>query len=188
MTTFEIDAAPVVIFDIDALPEDWEALTSAGREMTEAADRQRWQLGDLGNKVQRVYGKESLKTFAGEINIPRHKTLYEYARVARHYEPSMRLDFPSLSWSHYQTAARAGDLAVEFLVQAQDNGWPVAVMAREIAAAIGKPVPPRLLWEGEVSVSIDQYGDRCLSYVKDPFTGVADGIYRVKVYEAEAQS
>ena len=52
----------------------------------------------------------------------------------------------------------------------------------------GKPVPPRLLWEGEVSVSIDQYGDRCLSYVKDPFTGVADGIYRVKVYEAEAQS
>ncbi len=136
-------------FDIDALPDDWEALTSVGREMTEAADRQRWQLGDLGNKVQRVYGKESLKTFAGEINIARHKTLYEYARVARHYEPSMRMDFPSLSWSHYQAAARAGDQSVEWLAQAADQNWPVAEMARQIAAALGKPVPPKLLYEGD---------------------------------------
>jgi hypothetical protein len=139
-------------FDIDALPVDWEALTSAGRAMTEAADRQRWQLGDLGNKVQRVYGSESLKTFAGEINIPNHKTLWDYSRVAARFEKSVRNEFPALSFTHFRTAMRAKDDAELFLVQAQDNGWPVAELARKIAAAIGKPVPPVKLWEGRAKV------------------------------------
>jgi hypothetical protein len=139
-------------FDIDALPVDWEALTSAGRAMTEAADRQRWQLGDLANKVTRVYGSESLKTFAGEINIPNHKTLWDYSRVAARFEKSVRNEFPALSFTHFRTAIRAKDDAELFLVQAQDNGWPVAELARQIAAAIGKPVPPVKLFEDAAEV------------------------------------
>lgn len=169
-------------FDIDALPTDWEALTSAGREMTEAADRQRWQLGDLGNKVQRVYGKASLKTFAGEINLPRHKTLYEYARVAAHYESSIRLDFPTLSWSHYQSALRAGDQAEHWLAQAADNGWPVAEMARQIAAAIGAHVPPRKLFDAEAVVLFA--ADCTLTLGLDADTPLGEGQkVRVVVYE-----
>jgi hypothetical protein len=142
----------VTEFDIDALPSDWEALTSAGRAMTEAADRQRWQLGDLGNKVTRTYGAESLKTFAGEINIANHKTLWDYSRVAARFEKSVRNEFPALSFTHFRTAMRAKDDAELFLAQAQDNGWPVSELARQIAAAIGKPVPPVKLAEFEAVV------------------------------------
>lgn len=145
-------------FDIDALPTDWEALTSAGREMTAAADRQRWQLGDLGNKVQRVYGAESLKTFAGEINIANHKTLWDYSRVAARFEKSVRNAFPALSFTHFRTAMRAKDDAELWLVQAQDNGWPVAELHRAIAAAIGQPVPPRKLAEFTATVGTHGYG------------------------------
>jgi hypothetical protein len=174
----------VTEFDIDALPSDWEALTSAGRAMTEAADLQRWQLGDLANKVTRTYGAESLKTFAGEINIANHKMLWDYSRVAARFEKSVRNEFPALSFTHFRTAMRAKDDAELFLVQAQDNGWPVAVMAREIAAAIGKPVPPRKLWEGEATVWHEHFP---LGDITHLACGVAplpeDVLVRIVVYE-----
>jgi hypothetical protein len=177
----------VTNFDVDALPSDWEALTSAGREMTETADRQRWQLGDLANRVTRVYGSESLKKFAGEINIPNHKTLWDYSRVAARFEKSVRNEFPALSFTHFRTALRAKDDAEAWLVQAQDNGWPVAELNRQIAAAIGEPVPLRKLWEGRVALGVDQNGDRILYYCDEPFTGLGpkDMVYRAVVYEAE---
>lgn len=175
-------------FDIDALPSDWEALTSAGRAMTEAADRQRWQLGDLGNKVQRVYGKESLKTFAGEINIANHKTLWDYSRVAARFEKSVRNEFPALSFTHFRTAMRAKDDAELWLVQAQDNGWPVAEMARQIAQAIGAPVPPKLLWSGNGRIAgwSDVLGSLVCALHCDP-GALPDGqIVTIKVYAVEA--
>jgi hypothetical protein len=174
-------------FDIDALPVDWEALTSAGRAMTEAADRQRWQLGDLANKVTRVYGSESLKTFAGEINIPNHKTLWDYSRVAARFEKSVRNEFPALSFTHFRTAMRAKDDAELFLVQAQDNGWPVAEMAREIAAAIGARVPPVKLYEGAGVVW--QVADVARPYLVllGDMSALAEGMkVTVKVWEAGA--
>jgi hypothetical protein len=182
-------------FDIDALPVDWEALTSAGRAMTEAADRQRWQLGDLANKVTRVYGSESLKTFAGEINIPNHKTLWDYSRVAARFEKSVRNEFPALSFTHFRTAIRAKDDAELFLVQAQDNGWPVAELARQIAAAIGRPVPPVLLYSGRGRILEDTQAWRVvegmrtwMALLTGPIeTELTDGlIVTIKVY-AEAE-
>jgi hypothetical protein len=176
---------------VDALPTDWEALTSAGREMTETADRQRWQLGDLANRVTRVYGSESLKKFAGEINIPNHKTLWDYSRVAARFEKSVRNEFPALSFTHFRTALRAKDDAELWLVQAQDNGWPVAELNRHIAAAIGEPVPPRKLYEGAGVVW--QVADIARPYLVllDDMSALAEGMkVTVKVYaiEAEAQS
>jgi hypothetical protein len=174
-------------FDIDALPSDWEALTSAGRAMTEAADRQRWQLGDLGNKVTRTYGAESLKTFAGEINIANHKTLWDYSRVAARFEKSVRNEFPALSFTHFRTAMRAKDDAELFLVQAQDNGWPVAEMARQIAAAIGKPVPPVKLYDGPGVTWQYRIGTKPYLVTDGDLWVLPNTRVRIVVYEMEAE-
>ena len=172
--------------------ETWEELADAGRALALDLDAGRFALGDVGLRCIKQYGDDSLGKLAADIGIARAHTFREYVRVARGYGLVTRATFQEagLSWSHFREALRSKDDAELWLARAADEGLVVAELSRQIAAAIGKPVPPRLLWEGEVSVSIDQYGDRCLSYVKDPFTGVADGIYRVKVYttEAEAQS
>lgn len=38
-------------FDLDALGDDWETLVSAGIQIVEAHDRNRWTLGDLAKSA-----------------------------------------------------------------------------------------------------------------------------------------
>jgi hypothetical protein len=135
-------------FSIEQVSDDWEELASAGREVMQHMDTGRWLAGDLALRVEKKYGTDALGKYAADIGIARRQTLYTYAQVSARFNVSLRGEFPALSWSHYRAAVRAKDDAELFLVQAQDNGWPVAELARQIAAAIGARVPPVKLWEG----------------------------------------
>ena len=145
-------------FDIAAIPDDWESLADAGRAVMTEMDTGRWLAGDLALRVEKCYGTDALGQYAADIGIASKSTLKDYRAVAARYTKDARAAFPALSWSHYRTALRAKDDAELYLVQAQDNGWPVAVMAREIAAAIGKPVPPRKLAEFTATVGTHGHG------------------------------
>jgi hypothetical protein len=174
-------------FTIEQVPDDWEALASAGREVMQHMDTGRWLAGDIANRVTRTFGDDSLGKFAADIGIARRQTLYTYAQVSARFDFSLRGEFPALSWSHFRTAVRAKDDAELFLVQAQDNGWPVAELARQIAAAIGARVPPRKLWEGDATIWHEHFP---LGDITHLACGIAplpeDLLVRVVVYEIGA--
>jgi hypothetical protein len=139
-------------FTIEQVPDDWEALADAGREVMQHMDTGRWLAGDLALRVEKKYGTDALGKYAADIGIASKNTLKKYRQVSARYEKGTRGAFPALSWTHFRDAMRAGDDAEVFLVQAQDNGWPVAELTRQIAAAIGKPVAPKLLYSGRGAI------------------------------------
>jgi hypothetical protein len=180
-------------FSIEQVPDDWEALASAGREVMQHMDTGRWLAGDLALRVEKKYGTDALGKYASDIGIASRETLKKYRQVSERYEKGTRGAFPALSWTHFRDAMRAKDDAELWLVQAQDNGWPSAVMAREIAAAIGARVPPRKLWEGQADTEKLQYslygavlylrGDDDFQWADLP----SGARVIVKVYAAEAE-
>lgn len=176
----------VIDFTVDQVPDDWEALADAGREVMRNMDTGRWLAGDLALRVEKKYGTDALGKYATDIGIASRDTLKRYRQVSARYEKGTRGTFPALSWTHFRDAMRAGDDAELWLVQAQDNGWPSVEMARQIAAAIGKPVPPKLLYSGRGYVIEDTI--RYLVSLSGPVEcELADGlIVTVKVYEQEA--
>jgi hypothetical protein len=172
-------------FSIEQVPDDWEALASAGREVMQHMDTGRWLAGDLALRVEKHYGTDALGQYAADIGIASRDTLKKYRQVSARYEKGTRGAFPALSWTHFRDAMRAGDDAELFLVQAQDNGWPVAEMARQIAAAIGKPVPPVKL--AEFTGVTRGYSFKAQAFWTDIDPGLSYGQrVRVVVYAIEA--
>ena len=172
-------------FDIAAIPDDWESLADAGRAVMTEMDTGRWLAGDLALRVEKCYGTDALGQYAADIGIASKSTLKDYRAVAARYTKDARAAFPALSWSHYRTALRAKDDAELYLVQAQDNGWPVAELNRQIAAAIGKPAPPKLLGSGEGYVYTDLEGAPSLNVLLEGLLTLQREITPVvvKVYE-----
>jgi hypothetical protein len=150
-------------FSIEHVPDDWEALADAGREVMRNMDTGRWLAGDLALRVEKRYGTDALGQYATDIGIASKSTLKDYRSVAARYESDARAAFPALSWSHYRAALRAKDDAELFLVQAQDNGWPVAELDRRIKAALGQPTTPVKLYDGAGLVW--QYADTSRPYL-----------------------
>lgn len=145
--------APEVIA-LDGLGDSWEELVSTGIELAQHMDLHRWAIGDIGCKVQTKYGQDSMGRFASEIGIANAQTFRDYTRVARRFESSTRNAFlgSPITFTHFRAAMRAGADAELWLARAADEGWSVAEMGRQIAAAIGKPVPPKLLWSGDTAL------------------------------------
>lgn len=147
--------AIVTDFDLDAVKDDWSALVSAGIAITDAHDRNRWTLGDLGIKVERRYKSDSLGKFASEIKV-QPATMYDYVACSVFYDEERREAFPSLSWSHYRAAMKAGDpeSAVGWLVRASDENWAVGVLSEAIRLASGEGKKPVKLVEfaGQLAV------------------------------------
>ena len=179
-------------FDINALPDDeWETLTSAGRDVLTHIDSGRFLAGDIANRCARRYGQASLKRFAGDIGMDRANTLYVYAQVAARYEPLTRIKYQELGlrFTHFRLALRAGKRAEEFLDAAADSGWPVAELDRRIKAALGKSVLPRKLYEGAGVVL--RYADTSRPYLvlHDDVSALVQGQrVVVKVYAAETEA
>lgn len=173
--------------DLTGLGDSWEELVSTGIGLAQNLDAGRFALGDVGARVQVVYGEASLAKFSAEIGIARAHTFREYVRVARGYESVTRGTFleAGLSWSHFRECLRAGDQAVEWLARAADEGWPVAETARQIAEAIGKPIAPKLLWSGEGYVYTDLEGAPSLHVLLEGLPTLQREITSVvvKVYE-----
>lgn len=145
--------APDVIA-LDGLGDSWEELVSTGIELAQHMDLHRWAIGDIGCKVQTRYGENSMGRFSSEIGIANEKTFRDYTRVARRYELSTRNAFlgSPITFTHFRAAMRAKDDAELWLARAADESWTVKELNRQIAAAIGKPVPPVLLWSGEAAL------------------------------------
>lgn len=135
-------------FDLAAVGDEWEALVSAGQQIAEAHDRNRWTLGDLGGKVLRRYGEDSIGSYAAAINV-RPSTMYDYAACAAYYSVEDRAAFPPLSWSHFRAAMKASTkaIALEWLGQAADMGWSVDTLAEHMRVAVGQAPKPAKLGE-----------------------------------------
>lgn len=140
----------VTDMDVAALGDEWETLVSAGQAVAEAHDRNRWLLGDLGGKIDRRYGHDSLGKYAFDINI-RPTTMYDYAACSAFYPEDDRAAFPPLNWSHYRAAMRVKnhEMAMVLLAKAADNGWTVEELADAVREANGNPPRPKKLTELE---------------------------------------
>lgn len=108
----------------------YEELVTIGIELRTLKDNIQWQLGDLGkhfvpNPKQGVTTSKTLASFACDIGM-NARTLQEYTKVASFYPEAMRNDYPNLSYSHWRTALRfadkALDIAISFLDYASDEG------------------------------------------------------------------
>lgn len=183
-------------FDLDQIGDEWESLVSAGLQIAEAHDRNRWTLGDLGNKVARRYGEDSLGSYADAVNI-RPTTMYDYTACSRAFSVEDRAAFPPLTWSHYRAALKAGDQAMLWLARAADEGWRVDELTEALRVAKGENPRPRKLLEvgGEFQGCIDVRDDdaqligvvlqfRCLPEVMDELDRVdaANRVVTLKVY------
>lgn len=183
-------------FDLDRIGDDCEIVVSAGLQIAEAHDRNRWTLGDLGCQVARRYGENSLGSYAEAINV-RPTTMYDYTACSRAYSVEDRAAFPPLTWSHFRAALKAGDHAMLWLTRAADEGWKVDELAEALRIAVGeKPRPRKLL---EVGAEFQGYVDvrddtarligvvlqfRCLPDVLDVLDKVdaANKVVTLKVY------
>jgi hypothetical protein len=173
--------------DVNALPDsEWETCVSAGIALAQNLDAGRWGLGDLALTVERRYGQDSVGKFSSEIGMAKAQTLRDYARVARRFPSAIRNAYSDspLTFSHFRATIRAGEDAELWLARAADDGLNVAELARQIAAAIGQPVPPRLLWSGRAFVANNWPGGGVMIVPKPEPCDLPDGlIVTVKVYE-----
>jgi hypothetical protein len=172
------------------MDDSWETCVSTGIVLAQNLDAGRFQMGDLGAVVATRYGDQSLAKFSAEIGLPRVNTLRQYVRVARAYEPGIRIQYldAGLNWSHFRIALADPDRAEYWLAKAADDSLPVAALARAIKEATGKPVPPKLLYSGRGMIE-DPTGEQYVVVLK----GTAEEqlspglIVMVKVYESAGQ-
>jgi hypothetical protein len=132
----------------------WETLVSKGIEAVDRQDRERWVLGDLALAVTTHYGEDTIGDYAKSIKL-KPPTLRSYERVAKFYTyGENRPQYTNLSWSHYRAAMRLKDTdaALDFLKQCADETLTVESAEVELIKRLGKPVPPRKLFEGNVRV------------------------------------
>jgi hypothetical protein len=138
-----------------AIGTSWEELTSAGQEAAKHMDTGRWLLGDLAQAVKATYGEDKLGQYASLVSV-KAQTLRGYERVSSFYARGelSRPEYENLSWSHYRAAMRLKDTdaALDFLKQCADETLTVESAEVELIKRLGKPVPPRKLFEGNVRV------------------------------------
>lgn len=168
------------------ITDAWEDLTSAGRELAQASDRNRWALGDLASRVEKRYGDDVFGKFAAEINM-RQKTLRDYERVYTFYgEKPAYAD--NLSWSHCREAARLKEISAALwaLGKAADRDWTIEKMGRILSRYLGTARKPRKLLDATAPARV---GDGLLTLVLTPEQAAqVDGYahLRIVVYEPEA--
>lgn len=172
---------------IDTL-STWEELADAGRVLASDLDAGRFSLGDVGLRCETVYGANSLGQLAADIGLARANTLRQYTRVSRRFDPVSRGTFldAGLNWSHFRESMRAGADAELWLARAADEGWNVSELHRQIATAIGKPVPPRLLLDCE-AVVLDCDGGHVTLYIEAAHELAYRQRVTVRVYAAQAE-
>lgn len=173
-------------FDLDALGDDWETLVSAGIQIVEAHDRNRWTLGDLAKKCQRRYGSAAIKTYAAAVNV-RSSTMYEYHACATFYNLEDRATFPPLAWSHYRAALRLKEheLALEWLARAADEEWSADTLTKEIKEFLGEDTPEKV-FDQVKRLETDADGKTPVVFFDGSDLKVSKR-YRVVLYEVEGE-
>lgn len=140
-------------YDFRALETaSYDQLVEMARGVTDAHDRNRFALGDIGAAVETRYGAQSIQQFAGDVGVKlRQSTFYEYVEVARFYPAPMRAEFSTLlSWSHFRVAMRLKDIesARMALQEAHDGTMSVKDFTALVRNALGEAHPPVVLYTG----------------------------------------
>jgi hypothetical protein len=177
----------------DAL-EDWQSLCDAGSTAREQADHWRWYLGDLACRVVTLFPprkvnlsvNHTLAEFAKDINVPK-KSLYQYRQVAAFYPLSTRVEFETLTYTHYRDAMRLGTLddAMAWLAQCSEQGYTTDESGYKLGEILGATTgsdETSPLFDKVVSIKTD--GDN----VTFPCDAVlVEGVrYRFVVYEVSS--
>ena len=100
-------------------PFGWDEAVTVGQQLRKLKELSQWAIGDLANRVSREYGTNSIGKFSYAIGLEK-KTVWEYMRVSRKYQQSIRIDF--LSFRHHQIALRS-DEPKTWLKRANDKNW-----------------------------------------------------------------
>lgn len=104
--------------------DTYEAICDAGREAIARIDRDRWYVGDLACLVETTYSEHNLDDFAMMIGISK-RAAQQYRQVSAFYEKRTRCAFEdtNITYTHFRTAMKAGDKAIEWLDRACTDGW-----------------------------------------------------------------
>ena len=102
---------------------DWTRLVSEGRAARRDADGGRWRIGQLASLVERRYRSGALKRFADEIG-ESLGSVRRFRWVVEAYDPTARLRFGDLAFSHFQAVAALPDRLM-WLQRAQRGSWSV---------------------------------------------------------------
>lgn len=102
---------------------DWNRLVTEGRAARRSADGGRWRIGQLASLVERRYRSGALKRFADEIG-ESLGSVRRFRWVVESYDPTARLRFGDLSFSHFQAVAALPDRLL-WLQRAQRGSWSV---------------------------------------------------------------
>lgn len=132
----------------------YAVLVDMARDMKRQMDLFQFGIGDIAATVETVYGQGQLKDFAQRVVLST-STTYEYIKLSQYYPAETRAQLSELpiSYSHFRTAARFNNLddSLEFLKDAAANLWTVDQARMEVLERLGKPLPPRKVYEGVVS-------------------------------------
>jgi hypothetical protein len=118
---------------------DWGSLVSEGRAARSAVDGGRWRIGQLATLVEKRYGTGTLQRFAEDIG-ESYPTVRRYRWVVGRYDAGLRLRFPTLSFSHFQTVAGLPG-RIRWLERAEGGCWSVDRLVRESRRAPDEPDP-----------------------------------------------
>lgn len=147
-------------------PKDWESVCEVGRQAAESIDTGRWTIGELAQKISKVYGDDLVGRFAREINVGKRR-VYQYGAVYGFYEICTPVQFladhPTLTYSHMREAIRMWDKsketpeqglqkALEMLDEAAANTYTIDEMSKVITQRLGKPTGPKKLAECDVII------------------------------------
>jgi len=108
--------------------EEYETKVAEGREARATQDGFNWTLGDLAEGLPTIYGEETLKRYADDIEVE-YNTLANLRTVSLAYEKSCRHD--SLSYEHHRRLTANPD-RLEWLAKAAENKWSVRAMTTAI--------------------------------------------------------
>ena len=98
---------------------EWEEAITIGQQLRQLKELSQWAIGDLANRVASEYGDTAIGKFSYAIGLER-KTVREYMRVSRKYQPTIRMAV--LSFRHHQIALQS-DNPKKMLVKANDKNW-----------------------------------------------------------------
>jgi len=111
--------------------EEYAAMVAEGRAARATQDGSNWALGDLAQGLPTVYGEETLKRYADDIEVE-YQRLVNYRNISKAYEKTVRT--VNLSWSHHERIASNPD-RLEWMAKAAENKWSVRAMLEQIDAA-----------------------------------------------------
>ncbi len=110
--------------------EEYATKVAEGREARATQDESNWTLGDLADNLPTIYGEETLKRYADDIEIE-YNTLQQYHWVSKRYEFLTRVR--NLSWNHHRVlAADNHPDRLDWLAKADENKWSVKAMLQAV--------------------------------------------------------